>query len=81
MSKYYIDCRDVGLEDCTFSTEADTIEQVVEQLADHARTHRNLRGFGQELYSKMRQHIRRREDGSRVYSSDGDLSQVGERDD
>jgi hypothetical protein len=53
---------------------------VVEQLADHAVTHRNLRGFGRELYSKMRQHIHRRGDGSRVYASDGDL-QVGDRDD
>ena len=77
MSKYYIDCRDVGWDDCTFSTEADTIEQVVEQLADHVRIHHNLRGFGQELYSKMRQHIHRRGDGSRVDSSDGDLSQIG----
>jgi predicted small metal-binding protein len=81
MSKYYIDCREVGWQDCGFSTEADTIEQVVEQLADHIRIHYNLKGFGHELYSKMRQHIRRREDGSRVHPSDGDLAQVGDRDD
>ncbi len=69
MSKYYIDCREVGWQDCSFSTEADTIEQVVEQLADHVRIHHHLKGFGQELYSKMRQHIRRREDGARVDSA------------
>jgi predicted small metal-binding protein len=43
MSKYYIDCREVGWQDCTFSAEADTIEQVVEQLADHVRIHHHLK--------------------------------------
>ena len=61
MSKYYIDCREVGWQDCSFTAEADTIEQVVEQLADHIRIHYDRRGFGQELYATMRQHIRRRE--------------------
>jgi predicted small metal-binding protein len=69
MSKYYIDCRDVGWHDCTFSTEGDTVEQVVEQLADHVRTHRNLKSFGQDLYGRIRPHIRRREDGVRVDSA------------
>ena len=66
MSKYYIDCREVGWQDCSFSTEADTIEQVIEQCADHGRVQHNLKGFGQELYAKMRPHIRRREDGARL---------------
>ena len=61
MSKYYIDCSEVGWQDCSFSAEADTVEQVVEQLADHMRSQHNLKSFGQELYSKMRRHIRRRE--------------------
>jgi len=58
MTKYYINCRDVGFQDCTFCTEADTIEQVVEQCADHGRTEHGLKGFGPELYAKMRPHIR-----------------------
>lgn len=66
MSKYYIDCREVSWQDCSFSAEADTVEQVVEQLTDHVRVHYNLRGFGQGIYGKIRQHIRRREDGARV---------------
>jgi predicted small metal-binding protein len=68
MSKYYIDCREVGWQDCEFSTEADTIEQVIEQCADHGRTHHNLKGFGTELYARMRPHIRKREDGTPVNS-------------
>jgi predicted small metal-binding protein len=79
MSKYYIDCREVGWESCTFSTEADSVEQVVEQLADHVRVHHNLKGFGQELYSRMRRHIRRRGDGALVNLPDGDPSHVGQR--
>jgi hypothetical protein len=42
---------------------------VVEQLADHLRIHHNLKGFGQELYGKIRRHIRRREEGARVDSA------------
>jgi predicted small metal-binding protein len=71
MSKYYIDCREVGWQNCEFSTEADTIEQVVEQCADHARIHHNLKGFGAEVYAQMRPHIRRREDGAHLPSSEG----------
>ena len=49
MSKYYIDCRDVEWPGCSFSTEGDTIEEVVERLADHVRIHQNVRSFGQDL--------------------------------
>jgi len=66
MSKYYIDCREVGWQDCSFSTEADTVEQVIEQCADHARLNHNLKGFGPELYARMRPNIRKREDGARL---------------
>ena len=72
MSKYYIDCREVGWQDCEFRTEADTVEQVVEQCAEHGRAYHNLKGFGVELYARMRPHIRKLEDGAHVDS-------VGER--
>ena len=61
MAKYYIDCKEVGFQDCEFCTEADTVEQVVEQCAAHGREHHNLRGFGPELFARMRPHIRLRE--------------------
>jgi predicted small metal-binding protein len=64
MAKYYIDCREVGYLDCDFSTEGDTIEQVVERCAEHGRRYHNLRGFGAELFARMRPHIRRLEAGS-----------------
>jgi predicted small metal-binding protein len=69
MAKYYIDCCDVGYQDCDFRTEADSVEQVVERCADHGREQHGLRGFGPELYSRMRPHIRLLEDGSRLAGS------------
>jgi hypothetical protein len=78
MSKYYDDCRESSHPTCTFSTEAGSIEQVVEQLADHVRIHRNRRGFGKELYARMRRHIHRRGDASPVDLSDGVLAQAGD---
>jgi predicted small metal-binding protein len=59
--RYYIDCREVGYLNCEFSAEAETVEMVVEQCADHGRSHHGLKGFGTELYAKMRPHIRVRE--------------------
>lgn len=59
--RYYIDCREVGYLDCGFSTEAETVEQVIEQCADHGREHHGLKGFGVELYAQMRPHIKQRQ--------------------
>ena len=61
---YYINCKDVGFRDCDYSTHAATIEQVVEQCADHGRESHDLKGFGTELYAKMRPHIHQRDDAT-----------------
>ena len=61
---YYIDCKEVGFRDCTYSTQAESIEKVIEQCADHGRQNHDLKGFGAELYAKMRPHIHTREDSS-----------------
>ena len=58
MAKYYIECDNVGFLDCDFRTEADTIEQVVEQAAVHGREKHNLRGLGPEVFASMRPFIR-----------------------
>ena len=59
MAKYYsISCREVGYLDCDYATTGDTLEQVVEQCADHGREYHELKGFGAELYAKMRPHIK-----------------------
>ena len=50
---YQIDCRQLGV-DCEFSTQADTIEDVIEQCAEHGRTEHGMKSFGPELFGKMR---------------------------
>lgn len=60
---YYIDCREVGYSDCDFCTDGQTIEEVVEHCAEHGRAEHGLRGFGNELYARMRVHIRVRDTG------------------
>ena len=63
MAKYYsISCKEVGYLDCAYSTTGDSIEQVIELCADHGRQYHELKGFGAELYAKMRPHIRLREE-------------------
>jgi predicted small metal-binding protein len=58
---YYIDCHEVGYLDCDFCTTAESVELVVEQCAEHGREHHALKGFGLELFAKMRPYIRVRD--------------------
>jgi predicted small metal-binding protein len=50
---FVINCRDVGV-DCEFSTRANTVEQVIEQCADHGREQHGMKSFPPEFYAKMR---------------------------
>ena len=51
---YVISCKDVGAMECEFSTQAATVEEVVEQCADHARAEHGLKGFDPAVYAQMR---------------------------
>jgi predicted small metal-binding protein len=58
MTKFYsIACRDAGV-DCDFSTIGESLEDVVEHCADHARQNHGMKGFGMDLAARMRSHIR-----------------------
>lgn len=58
MTKFYsINCRDAGV-DCDFSTIGESLEEVVEHCADHARRLHGMMGFGMELSARMRSHVR-----------------------
>jgi len=59
---YYLSCEEAGIPGCDYSTTANSIDQVVEECAAHARALHGLKGFGPELYAKMRPHIRIVED-------------------
>jgi predicted small metal-binding protein len=50
---YQISCSDLGVE-CDFSTQAPTIEEVIELCSDHGRIEHGMKSFGPEVYAKMR---------------------------
>jgi predicted small metal-binding protein len=50
---YRISCRDAGV-DCDFQAEASTMDEVLQLCADHGIKAHNMKGFGPELYVKMR---------------------------
>jgi predicted small metal-binding protein len=54
---YTINCRDVGV-DCDFEARGSSIDEVMELCAEHAIREHNMKGFGPELYLKMRRCLR-----------------------
>jgi predicted small metal-binding protein len=50
---YFISCRDAGV-DCDFSAKAGTVEELMQLCADHGAKEHNMKGFGPELFLKMR---------------------------
>ena len=59
---YRISCRDAGV-DCDFQAEGSSIEEVMQRCADHGMQQHNMKGFGPELYAKMRSCLKIVEDG------------------
>jgi len=55
MAKVYVlSCRSAGV-DCDFEARGETMEEVIQQCADHGIQEHNMKGFGPELYLKMKQ--------------------------
>jgi len=54
---YFISCRDAGV-DCDFETQGASLEGVMQLCADHGIAEHGMKGFGPELYSKMRRCVR-----------------------
>jgi predicted small metal-binding protein len=59
---YVINCREVGV-DCDFEARGSSIEEVMERCAEHAIREHGMKGFGTELYTKMRRCVRTVEQG------------------
>lgn len=53
---YFLRCRDVGV-DCDFEARGASLDDVIEQCAQHGTEQHGMKGFGPELYSKMRSHL------------------------
>lgn len=60
MSKV-INCRSVGV-DCDFEARGETVEDVMRQCAEHARTAHGMKEISPELAAKVRAAIRDEED-------------------
>ena len=50
---YRISCRDAGV-DCDFQAQGSSMDEVLQLCAEHGIQEHNMKGFGPELYVKMR---------------------------
>ena len=50
---YLISCRDAGV-DCEFQARGSSLDEVMQLCAEHGIREHNMKGFGPELYLKMR---------------------------
>lgn len=60
---YVISCRDAGV-DCDFQARGSSMEEVIQLCADHGNQEHNMKGFGPELYAKMRLCVKILEEGT-----------------
>ena len=51
---YFISCRNAGV-DCDFEARASSMDELMQICAEHGARHHNMKGFGPELYLKMKQ--------------------------
>jgi predicted small metal-binding protein len=58
---YVINCRDAGV-DCDFEARGSTLDEVMQLCADHGIREHNMKGFGPELYLKMRRCVKTMEE-------------------
>ena len=58
---FSISCRDAGV-DCDFETRGESLEDVMQRCADHGMAEHGMKGFGPELYSKMRRCVKMMEE-------------------
>ena len=64
MAKVFtISCRDAGV-DCDFEAQASSMEELMQICADHGAQEHNMKGFGPELFRKMRDCVKTREEGA-----------------
>jgi predicted small metal-binding protein len=59
---YLISCRDAGV-DCDFQARASSVEEVMQICADHGTKEHNMKGFGPDLYRKMKSCMKTLDEG------------------
>jgi predicted small metal-binding protein len=60
---YQISCRDAGV-DCDFEATGSNMDDILQQCAEHGIQEHNMKGFGPELYTKMKSCVRVIDDGA-----------------
>ena len=60
---YVINCRDAGV-DCDFQAKGSSLDEVMQLCADHGVREHNMKGFGPELYLKMRRCVKILDEGT-----------------
>jgi predicted small metal-binding protein len=60
---YLISCRDAGV-DCDFQARGSSLEEVMQLCAEHGAQAHSMKGFGPELYTKMRSCVKTLEEGA-----------------
>lgn len=60
---YVLNCRDAGV-DCDFEASGSSLDEVLQACADHAVEKHDMKGFGPELYVKMRRCVRTLDEGA-----------------
>jgi predicted small metal-binding protein len=54
---YVISCREAGV-DCDYEARGSNIDEILEKCAEHAIQQHGMKGFGPELYTKMRRCVK-----------------------
>ncbi len=62
---YVISCRNAGV-DCDFEARASTLDEVMQLCADHGAREHNMKGFGPDLYLRMKKCVQILEENARV---------------
>ncbi len=65
---YLISCRD-AVVDCDFEARGSSMEEVMQLCANHGAQEHNMKGFGPELYTKMRGCVKTLDEGASTPSS------------
>lgn len=54
---YVLNCRDAGV-DCDYEARGANLDEVLQACAEHAIEQHGMKGFGPDLYTKMRRCVR-----------------------
>ena len=50
---YFLSCRSAGV-DCDFEARAENLDELMQLCAEHGARAHNMKGFGTDLYLKMK---------------------------